>query len=77
MSLPPHIRFLALHALAGALAGSFVAGLLLLADAGGLATLIGSTGSPIAPLALLFGGFIITFASLAMGSAIMLLPRQE
>lgn len=73
---PDLIRFLALHALSGALVGCLAAGGLLASDAGGLATLFAESGSAIPAGALLFGGFALTFGSLAMGSAIMLLPRQ-
>jgi hypothetical protein len=72
------VRLLAVNAGLGAVVGCGAAGGLLLTDAGGLATLFAqSNGSTqMAAAALLFGGFAITFASLAMGSAIMLLPRK-
>ncbi|MFV0297735.1 MAG: hypothetical protein ACK5JT_16615 [Hyphomicrobiaceae bacterium] len=77
MALPEHIRFLALNALGGAVAGNVAAGLMLWFDAGGLGTLISESSAPVAPLCLLFGGFTLTFASLAMGSAIMLMSRDD
>jgi len=84
MSLPKHkaeqkpslIRFLAVNAGIGGATGCAAAGMLLATDAGGLATLLVEANSIIAGSALLFGGFALTFASLAMGSAIMLLPKK-
>lgn len=75
---PRIVRLLAINAGIGAAIGMGAAGGLLLTDAGGLATLFAQSGdaTQMAATALLFGGFAITFASLAMGSAVMLLPRQ-
>lgn len=76
--LPRVITLLAVNGCIGAAIGISAAGLLLLSDAGGLATLIGQsgTGTQIAATAMLFGSFALTFSSLAMASAVMLLPRQ-
>jgi len=76
--LAPLLRLLIVNGAFGALVGCSAAAGLLLTDAGGLATLIGEagTGTQVAASALLFGGFALTFASLAMGSAIMLLPKR-
>jgi hypothetical protein len=71
------VRFLAVHATIGVLAGSAAATALLLADVGGLGSLVHDTASPGPALALLYGGFALTFGSLAMGSAVMLLPRDD
>jgi hypothetical protein len=72
------VRLLAINAGFGAMIGCGAAGGLLLTDTGGLATLFAQSGgsTKVAAAALLFGGFAITFASLAMASAIMLLPRK-
>jgi hypothetical protein len=70
------IRFLALNAAIGAVAGGIAASAILLADVGGLATLLTESDSHMAGGALLYGGFAVTFASLAMGTAVMMLPRK-
>ncbi len=76
--LPRVIRLLAINGAFGAVIGCNVAAGLLLTDAGGLATLFAQSGGStrVAAAALLFGGFALTFASLAMGSAIMLLHKR-
>jgi hypothetical protein len=74
--MPPILRLLAVNGAIGVGVGCAAAGGLLLTDAGGLATLFEQTGSYAAAGALLFGGFALTFGSLAMASAIMLLPRE-
>lgn len=75
-SSPSIIRFLAINALGGAFIGCLAAGALIASDAGGLATLMSEAGSHVTASVLLFGGFALTFGSLAMGSAVMLLPRK-
>jgi hypothetical protein len=75
-TFPKLLQVLAINGAAGVLIGCAAAAGLLLTDAGGLATLFAQTGSHVAAGALLFGGFSVTFGSLAMASAIMLLPRK-
>lgn len=75
-AFPQLFRVLAINAAIGVSVGCAAAGGLLLTDAGGLATLLSESGSYVAGSALLFGGFALTFGSLAMASAIMLLPRK-
>ena len=75
--LPRMVRFLAVNAAAGALVGGLAAVGMLATDAGGIASLASASGSlPTAPF-MLIGGFALTFASLAMGSAIMLMSRGD
>lgn len=74
---PRIVRYLAVHAAIGIAVGCACAAALLLLDVAGVGTLIAGTSTPLVPIALLFGGFALTFGSLAMGSAIMLLPEQE
>ncbi len=71
-SMPSLLRLLAINCAGGVLIGCAAAGGLLLTDAGGLATLFEQTNSYVAGSVLLFGGFALTFGSLAMASAIML-----
>jgi hypothetical protein len=75
--LPKLVRFLAGHALLGGVVGGFVAGALLWLDVGGLGTLFSGERSLIALIVLYFGSFVLTFASAAMGTAVMLLPKDE
>jgi hypothetical protein len=67
--------------LVNGLAGAFVALLLVVAilvlDIGGLGTLVAGSDMPVVPVALLTGGFVITFSSVAMGTAIMWVGRDE
>lgn len=75
--IPPLFRFLALNCVAGIAASwLFLAGLLWL-DTGGLRTLL--TGSPdgAIAIALLAGGFAVTFGSAAMGTAVWLMPYDR
>lgn len=75
-TFPKILRLLAINGAAGVMIGCAAAGGLLLTDAGGLATLFAEAGSYFTASALLFGGFALTFGSLTMASAIMLLPRK-
>jgi hypothetical protein len=73
----PLFRLLAINFAAGlALAVLLVGGLLWL-DPGGLRHLIFTDRSPGVALGLLLFGFMVTFASATMGSAIMALGRRE
>lgn len=71
---PTVLRFLAVHAAIGAALGIVFAGLLLLTDAVGLGTLFAGANTPLAAWLLYFFSFALTFASLKMGTAVMLLP---
>lgn len=75
-ALPRVVQLLAINGAIGASVGCAAAAGLLLADTGGMATLISQSGSYATAGALLFGGFGLTFGSLAMASAVMLLPRK-
>ena len=76
-SIPPLVRFLMRNAALGAGAGIFVAGGLIATDAASIGTLFATTSTPIAAAALFFGMFALTFASLAMGTAIMTLGKDD
>lgn len=72
----PLLRLLGINCAAGiAVALLAVGGLLALNPT--LRDLILSDHSPVVPLALLCGGFVVTFASVVMGTAIMRLGRDE
>jgi acyl-coenzyme A thioesterase PaaI-like protein len=67
----PLARLLAINLAIGvALAVMLVGGLLVL-NPGGLRDLIIADSSPVVPIGLLLGGFIVTLGSTAMGTAIM------
>jgi hypothetical protein len=73
----PLFRLLAVNLAIGASAALLMVGGLVLIDPFGLRTLILADRSPATALALLLFGFIITFGSAAMGSAIMMLVRSD
>ncbi|WP_291866556.1 hypothetical protein [Bradyrhizobium sp.] len=73
----PLFRLLAINLAAGtAVAALFVGGLLALNPAG-LRDLILADSSPGTALGLLLFGFVVTFGSTAMGTAIMAMGRRE
>ncbi len=77
--LPRHplFRLLVINGLAGAALGVlFVVGILAI-DVAGIRTLLASTGEWVIGLALLTMGSVTTFASVAMGGAIMLMPKPK
>jgi hypothetical protein len=65
------IRLLAWNAAAGAILGIFFAGFLVYWDVAGLGSLLAHSEMPLPALALLFGGFAVTFGSAVCGTAIM------
>ena len=72
-ALPPHVRFLVLHALIGfALATVFVVAVLW-SDAFGIGSLLRHADSHPLPLLLLWFFTGLTFGSVQMGAAVMLL----
>jgi hypothetical protein len=50
---------------------------LVASDVGGLGILLAESGTPLVGAARLAGGFALTFASLAMGSAIRMLRKED
>jgi hypothetical protein len=67
----PLLRFLALNMALGLVVAAVAVGGLIGFDLFGLRRLILADHSPVAALALFAGGFMVTFASTVMGSAIM------
>lgn len=74
--LPELVRFLIRHALIGIASGWALLFALLWSDAAGLGTLLFASEHWLLTLLLAMGGFAVTFGSLAMGTAIFLLPRE-
>ena len=75
----PLFRLLAINLAIGITVAALLVGGLLLLNPGGLRHLIFTDRSPWVAIGLLLFGFIVTFGSAAMGSAIMAagLPRDE
>ncbi|MCZ8375752.1 MAG: hypothetical protein O9342_10275 [Beijerinckiaceae bacterium] len=70
-------RLLIINGLAGALLGvAFVLGILAL-DVAQIRTMLVASGEWLVPVGLLTMGSVVTFASVAMGGAIMLMPRED
>ncbi|MCB1480628.1 MAG: hypothetical protein KDJ55_01380 [Rhodobiaceae bacterium] len=73
----PLFRLLAINFTIGAVVATMVVAGLILSDTQGIGTLVRNTQSPAIAVALLFGGFLITFSSVAMGWAIMRIGAPE
>jgi hypothetical protein len=73
----PLFRLLAINLAIGTMLAVFLVGGLLWLNPGGLRHLIFADRSPATALGLLLFGFIVTFGSTAMGSAIMAMGRSE
>jgi hypothetical protein len=73
----PLFRLLAINLAIGIMVAALLVGGLLLLDPGGLRHLIFADRSPAVAIGLLLFGFIVTFGSAAMGSAIMATGRCE
>ena len=71
----PLFRLLAINLAAGVTLATLVVGGLLALDPGGLRHLIFADASPGTALGLLLFGFVVTFGSAAMGTAIMAMGR--
>lgn len=75
--MPAHVLFLVRHALIGfALAAAFV-GAMAWFDIAGLRSLAAQSGSTTVAFLVLGSFFGLTFASIQMGAAIMLMPQEE
>lgn len=73
----PLMKLLAINWLIGFLATVIVFLGLLITNAAGLQDLIFGSDEPLIPMALLFFGLLITICSVAMGVAIMMVPRDD
>ena len=76
-TVPTLVSFLALHAVIGAMVGCFVAGACLLTDVAGIGTLLVNSDVPILASGMLVFGFVITFASVVAGSAVLRLSDDD
>lgn len=73
----PLFRLLAINLAAGTALAALLVGGLLAINPGGLRDLIFADSSPGTALGLLLFGFVVTFGSTAMGTAIMAMGRRE
>jgi hypothetical protein len=73
----PLLRLLAINWLIGAGVAAALAAVVLITDTAHLRTLMMSSSEPWIPILLLFFGFIVTMSSVAMGAAIMFLPKDD
>ena len=74
--LPEHIRFLARHCLVGIATGWTLLGALLWFDVARMGELLLHSEDRVLTLVLAAAGFAVTFGSLAMGTAIFLIPKR-
>ena len=73
----PVVRLVVVNWLLGMLAGLLCAGLVLWFDLGGLRGLLLRSDFWVQGLALLFGGFAVTFGSLVAATAVMMIKADE
>nr|WP_321444881.1 hypothetical protein [uncultured Cohaesibacter sp.] len=73
----PLMRLLAINWIIGLVATVIIFTGLILTNAAGLQDLIFGSEEPIIPMALLFFGLLITICSVAMGMAVMMLPKDD
>ncbi len=75
--MPHLVKFLALHAVIGFAIGLAAVVVIVYQDIGHIGTLIGTSSQRWLALALLSLGFGLTFGSVQMGFAIMLMPSDD
>ncbi|WP_321339374.1 hypothetical protein [uncultured Cohaesibacter sp.] len=73
----PLIRLLAINWLIGLVVTVMIVFGLIATNAAGLQDLIFNSENPLIPIALLFFGLLITICSVAMGAAVMSLPKDD
>lgn len=73
----PLMMLLAWNGLAGAVVAVLLTAAVLALDIASLRSLIARSEEPVVPLVLLVFGFLVTLCSVAMGSAVMGLGRDE
>lgn len=73
----PLLRLLAVNWLIGAAVAAALAAVVLITDTARLRTLMLASSEPWIGVVLLFFGFMVTMCSVAMGTAIMMLPKDD
>ncbi|MGE0055104.1 MAG: hypothetical protein AB7S74_12920 [Hyphomicrobium sp.] len=77
MRLPTLLRFLSRHLAFGVAVGIAFAALILMSNISGIKDLIEESENPYLAVALLYAMNALTFASLAMGIAVMTMPMDD
>ncbi len=72
--MPDLFKLLARNLVMGTIAGWMTLALLIATNFAGLYDVVFASATPVLPLAILAFGFFITFGSLSMGAAVMMLP---
>ncbi|MCF6199106.1 MAG: hypothetical protein L3J67_06855 [Hyphomicrobiaceae bacterium] len=75
--MPNLFKLLARNLALGIVAGWIALAALIATNTGGLSDVVFASLNPLLPLGLLAFGFALTFGSLSMGAAIMMLPYGE
>lgn len=70
-------RFVIVHWILGAFAGALCASVVLILDLGHLRQLLTNSDAEIIGLALLYGGFMLTFAAVVCGTALMQVANKS
>ncbi|MDK9696216.1 MAG: hypothetical protein OEL76_07490 [Siculibacillus sp.] len=73
----PLLRLLGINWLIGAGVAAALAIVVLITDTAHLRSLMMSSSEPWIPMLLLFFGFMVTMCSVAMGAAVMFLPKDD
>ena len=73
----PLLRLLGINWLIGAAVAAALAVVVIVTDTAHLRSLMMASSEPWIPMLLLFFGFMITMCSVAMGAAIMFLPKDD
>ena len=74
--LPRIVRYLGWHCLLGAIVGCLFAAFLVTINVGGLKDLLQASDAPYLPLVMLYVACALTFASVVMGVAVMVLDEK-
>ena len=74
---PRIVRFLGVHAVLGAACGLILSFSLIAMNFAGLGDLLSESDTVVLGTLMLAGSFAVTFGAAAMGTAVMLLPRDE
>ena len=75
--MPNLFKLLARNLVLGVVAGWITLALLIATNTAGLSDVVFGSSTPLLPIAILAFGFTITFGSLSMGAAIMLMPYDK
>lgn len=77
LQIPHLVRFLAVHCALGAALGVVFAAAVILSNVAGIKDLLETSNEPMVAMGMLYFMCALTFASLAMGAGVMLLPDKK